>query len=53
MQPTYLRGNLRPGRGSPSEGDPEPWGVAPRPWLPGSGRSPRGPRSPFQLSVNT
>lgn len=46
MQSTYLRGNLRPGRGSPPEGDPELWGwpppLAPRRWP-----QPQRPQVPF------
>lgn len=46
MRSTYLRGNLRLGRGSAPEGDPEPWGcrlpLVPRLWP-----KPQRPQVPF------
>ena len=47
MRSTYLRGNLRPGRGSPPEGDPKLWGVPP---APGSQAVAAAPEAPSPLS---
>lgn len=49
MRSTYLRGNLRLGRGSPPEGDPEPWGVPPCPCV--SQAVATAPEAPSPLST--
>ena len=48
MRSTYLRGNLRLGRGSAPEGDPEPWGCPP---APGSQAVAKAPEAPSPLST--